>query len=136
VPHPALTHATVCLRRAETLAGLAGAVSGPADAAPVELSAAWINDWVERAKRGLETAWDDAKKEAESAKDRAKKIAENIESGAKAVKAMPGQVVDTAREALEKIVHVAQVIQWTIIGGGILLTVILGGIYARYMGWI
>ena len=108
MPHPALGHATLCLRRAESLAGLAGGVSGPADAPPAELTHAWMGDWVERAKRGIEKAWDDAKSEAESARDRAKQVAESIQSGAQAVRRLPGQVVDAAREELDRIIQAAK----------------------------
>lgn len=95
-----------------------------------------MDDWIERAKRGLERAYEDAKKDADDVRERAKKVAESVESGATALKSLPGKVIDTARDALEQLISVAQKIQWAIIFGGVAATVLLGLIFARYMGWI
>lgn len=114
-------------------------MSGPADATPDsvgDLTPAWLDDWLTRAKRSLEQAADDAKKRAEEVRDRAKAIAKNVESGAKTLASLPGQAIDTARGALEKLVETAQRIQWTITFASIGVTVILGLAFSRYMGWI
>lgn len=137
--HPALWKATLDLRRAETLAGLAGCVSGPADMPPANLLSLepdWVENWVERAKRSLENARDEAKKTAETARETARKIASSVESGAKTLTQLPGQVIDTARASLERIIEIAQNIQYAIVGGSIVVTAILGLAFARYMGWI
>lgn len=131
----AVRHAVGCLARAERLSGIAD-VSGPADALPNELTSAWLGDWVERAKKGLERAWDDARKEAEDVRERAKKVAENVQSGARALASLPSKAVDTVRDALERLIEVAQRIQWTFTASTVIASIIMAAGFARYMGWL
>jgi cell division septum initiation protein DivIVA len=85
VAHPAVWKAATCLRRAETLSGLAGVVSGPADTAPAALSTEWVQDWIDRAKKALERALDEARRDADESKEKARRIAEAVKEGAESI---------------------------------------------------
>lgn len=74
------------LREAETLAQLAGSVSGPADEPPRDgEEQSWIADWTKRAKESLAKAreWRDSEKK--SLRDRAARIARHASEGVRRI---------------------------------------------------
>lgn len=149
--HPAVWKAATCLRRAETLSGLAGVVSGPADVAPAALSTEWVQDWIDRAKKTLERALDEARRDADESKEKARRIAESIKEGAesinpfvqarKAAEAVKQSVTEGAdsvseklSRGLERVIEVAKrIILYTGIGIGALILLWLG--FSVLTGW-
>lgn len=76
--------AVEALREAETLANLAGAVSGPADEPPKQDSDqdSFIEDWTGRAKQALSKAAQWATAPERFLRERGKRIAKRISDGA------------------------------------------------------
>lgn len=151
VPHPAVWKAATCLRRAETLSGLAGCVSGPADVPAALLSTEWVQDWIDRAKKTLEHALDEARRDADEAKEKARKIAEAVKEGAESINPLvqarktaesikqsvtegADSVSEKLSRGLERIIAVAKkIILYTGIGIGALILVWLG--FSVLTGW-
>jgi hypothetical protein len=119
-----LWRAVEALKQAESLAQIAGAISGPADTVPpAGQEESWGADWVERAKRALQRANDLWQQGTDASKERARRIATRVKEGSRAVwEALPGT---KAARSVQSLADTANTFSMATLIGGTGLTLVI-----------
>lgn len=124
-------HAVTSLREAETLAQMAGAVSGPADEPPKPGDEkSWVEDWARRAGETLQKARNFADSGKRHLKQRAQAIVNRVRDGATSVRRAVAAPIIAANENFQGVVRTVNTMSYAILGANVLLTV--GLLYAAW----
>lgn len=130
--HKNFWRATESLREAETLAQMAGDVSGPADEPPKSEAdeQSWAEDWKGRALETLGKAREWAQGSSRAMKERAKRIVDRISSGVSAIRRATGQRL---RDTLQPVQQALQVATLGYYGFATLGTIAIGWLVWKYL---